>query len=141
MLKFRLILNQASSSLVFNLIYLSEEPIDFRITFMEAFPSQEFSPPQISKNMSLFRQTFTDFDVEMLRFKIEVSLISELPQDYSFMAKLQNSFNDESTSDCVIQCNGIDFYTHQYILKQRSPHFSDLLSKIGEKEEKKSRYQ
>ena len=133
LLKFRLILNPASSSLDFNLIYLSEEPIDFRITFMETDQMQECSP-QIRENMSLFSQNFTESDVKILRFKIEVSLIS---QDFSFMAKLQNSFNDESTSDFVIQCRGEHFYTHQYILKQRSPYFSDLLSKIGENEEKK----
>ena len=86
--------------------------------------------------MSLFSQTFTESDLKTLRFKIEVSLISVLPQDYSFMAKLQNSFNDEDTSDCVIQCRGVNFYTHQFILKQRSPHFLDILSKIGEKKGK-----
>ena len=139
MLKFRLILSQVSSNLDFNLIYLSEEPIHFRITFMKKFPSQESFPPQIRENMYLFSQNFTEYDVKMLRFKIEISLISELPQDYSFMAKLQNSFNDcsdSSSSDCVIQCKGVNFYTHQYILKQRSPHFLDLLSKIGEKKGK-----
>ena len=137
LLKFRLILNTDSSSLVFNLVYLNEEPINFRITFMKKFPSREVFPPQMRKNMSLFQgkfsQTFNESDLKTLRFKIEVSLISVLPQDYSFMAKLQNSFNDEDTSDCVIQCRGVNFYTHQFILKQRSPHFLDILSKIGEK--------
>ena len=136
LLKFRLILNPDSSSLVFNLVYLNEEPINFRITFMKKFPSGEFFPPQMRKNMSLFSQTFTESDLKTLRFKIEVSLISVLPQDYSFMAKIQNSFNDKDTSDCVIQCRGVNFYTHQFILKQRSPHFLDILSKIGEKKGK-----
>ena len=134
LLKFRLILNPKSSSLVFSLAYLNEEPINFRITFMKKIPSGEiFFPPQMRKNMYLFSQTFTGSDLKTLRFKIEVSLISVLPQDYSFMAKLQNSFNDKHTSDCVIQCRGVNFYTHQLILKQRSPHFLDILSKIGEK--------
>ena len=130
LLKFRLTLNQTSSSFDFQLIYLSEEPIDVRITFLEPNQLQEFSP-QIRKNMDLFSQKFTVLDVEKLRFKIEVSLISELSPS-SFMAKLQNSFNDESTSDCIIQCRGVQFYTHQYILKQRSPHFLGILSQIGE---------
>ena len=111
LLKFRLILNPDSSGLVFNLVYLNEEPINFRITFMKKeFPSREFFPPHMRKNMVLFSQTFTESDLKTLRFKIEVSLISVLPQDYSFMAKLQNSFNDEDTSDCVIQCGGISSF-------------------------------
>ena len=45
----------------------------------------------------------------------------------SMLTRIAKSFNDKTSSDFVVQCQGKEFYVHQYILTQQSEYFEGLL--------------
>jgi hypothetical protein len=48
-------------------------------------------------------------------------------QDLPLPTQIASSFNDESSSDFIVECQEKKFYVHQYILRQRSKYFAGLL--------------
>ena len=57
-----------------------------------------------------------------------ISLSLKMPsQDLPLPTQIAISFNDESSSDFIVECQEKLFYVHQYILRQRSGYFAGLL--------------
>ena len=111
----------------FQLIYLSEDPIDCKVKWND-------KKPEILQNMTcgnqvsqkIFRyNTYLDC---IMCSDITISLSLKMPsQGLPLTTQIASSFNDESSSDFIVECQEKLFYVHQYILMQRSEYFAGLL--------------
>ena len=114
----------------YKLIYLSEDPIDCKI-------QRSKEKPEFLQNVTFGNQVFERVNCYNInpmtsqhwtKFTISISLSLKLPsQDFPLLTQISRSFNDESSSDFVVECKGKEFYVHQYILRQRSEYFAGLL--------------
>jgi hypothetical protein len=138
LLKFHLIFsytlspgNEPREKCEFKLIYLSEDPIDCKIITSGSVRKK----PQLLQNLTCGNQLYekmTDFsDITIFGAKhtyIIVALsLKKKSQELSLLTQISNSFNDESSSDFIIECQEKEFHVHQYIIKQRSEYFAGLL--------------
>ena len=60
--------------------------------------------------------------------QIFISLsLKKASQDLPLLSQISSTFNDESSSDFIVESQGKEFHVHKYILRQRSEYFAGLL--------------
>ena len=114
----------------FQLIYLSEDPIDCKVKWDD-------KEPEIVQNLTCGKQVYekivrvdppTGYELMVVARDITISLFLKIPsKDLPLPTQIASSFNDESSSDFIIECQEKEFHVHQYIIKQRSEYFEGLL--------------
>jgi hypothetical protein len=111
----------------FQLIYLSEDPINFKVTW-------NGEQPKFLQNMTggnqVFKKIFPyDTCLDCIMFNdITISLSLKMPsQELPLLSQISSTFNHESSSDFIVECQGKEFHVHRYILRQRSEYFAGLL--------------
>ena len=114
----------------YKLIYLSEDPIDCKIQRNKENP--EFLQNVTSGNqvfVTVFRYTSNPISGHSWsQQKITISLSLKMTRkDFPLLTQISSSFNDKMSSDFVIECQGKEFYVHQYILRERSEYFAGML--------------
>jgi len=144
-LKFNTIITKAHSARgekrKFQLIYLSEDPIDCKVKWDD-------KEPEIVQNLTCGKQVYEKivrvdppiaYELLVVFRDITISLSLKDPsKDLPLPTQIASSFNDEKSSDFIIECQEKEFHVHQYILKQRSEYFAGLLrNNCMERENKK----
>ena len=125
----------------FQLIYLSEDPIDCKV-------KRNNKEPEIVQNLTCGKQVYEKiisydkvigYELLVVARDITISLSLKMPsKDLPLPTQIASSFNDESSSDFIIECQEKEFHVHQYIIKQRSEYFAGLLrNNCMEKENKR----
>jgi hypothetical protein len=114
----------------FRLIYLSEDPIDCKV-------KRNNKEPEIVQNLTCGKQVYEKiiscdhiigYELLVVARDITISLSLKMPsKDLPLPTQIASSFNDESSSDFIIECQEKEFHVHQYIIKQRSEYFAGLL--------------
>ena len=102
------------------------------------------------KNLDLQEQKQLEIGNELVNFVYELDELKYAPQvefcvglslDISYQMKsnlISRNFNDQSSSDFIIECQNKKFYVHQMILKDQSEYFGAILrNDCKENEEKK----
>ena len=113
----------------FKLIYLSEDPIDCKIV------NRATKKSVFLQNLICGNQLYEKMEVIPIKSRsicrpinITISLSLKMPsKDFPLLSKISSSFNDEKSSDFIVECHKKEFYVHQYILKQQSEYFAGLL--------------
>jgi len=111
------------------LMYLSEDPIDCKIVD----PKRATKKPKFLQNLTCGNQVYemTNVGNANSRFgsaQIFISLsLKKASQDLPLLSQISSTFNDESSSDFIVESQGKEFHVHKYILRQRSEYFAGLL--------------
>jgi len=111
------------------LMYLSEDPIDCKIVD----PKSPTKKPKFLQNLTCGNQVYEMMSLvspnsRLLRHDLLISLsLKKASQDLPLLSQISSTFNDESSSDFIVECQGKEFHVHKYILRQRSKYFAGLL--------------
>jgi hypothetical protein len=111
-------------------MYLSEDPIDCKIVD----PKRATKKPKFLQNLTCGNQVYEmmknvvnansrlDFP-RLANINILISLSLKVPsQDLPLLSQISSTFNDESSSDFIVECQGKEFHVHK-----RSEYFAGLL--------------
>ena len=143
-LKFKLVVKDTEEKkrrIKFKLIYLSEEKIDckFEEDYLE---KREQKQLKMGDTLVKFVCQPADVLIEDFRFN-QFSFSIGLTFDASSQMKcnlLSRKFNDQSSSDFIVECQNEKFHVHEMILKDQSEYFEAILrNDCLEKKEKKLR--
>ena len=140
-LKFKLILKDTKDEdtdqeiIKFKLIYVNEESIECKFE---------------EKDLDLQEQKHLEIGDELVNLVYEVDKLKCVPEvefciglSLNISGKMKSNlisrnFNDESSSDFIIECQDKKFYVHQMILKDQGEYFGAILrNDCKENEEKK----
>ena len=118
--KFKLVVSEdGRKRFKFKLIYVSEQPIDCKIK-IASFPSAILEHLTIGDEVETF--ACKKEDLKKVYFSIGVLVIKATSMSNDFARK----FNDPSTSDFIVHCQGKQFYVHQDALKEKSKYFDAI---------------
>ena len=135
-LKFKLILKETDQEIIkLKLIYLNEESIECKIE-EKYLDFQEQKNLNISDKLANFVYTIDELkDEPRVEFCIGLSLNISCEMKSNLISR---NFNDQSSSDFIIECQDKKFYVHQMILKDQGEYFGAILrNDCKENEEKK----
>ena len=129
-LKFKLVVKdiEQGGRIKFKLIYLSEEKIDCKFE-EEDFGIQEQKQLKIGDTLVKLVCEPSDFLIEdshVIDFSFSIGLAFDVSSQMksNFMSR---KFNDQSTSDFVVECQNEKFHVHKIILKDQSEYFEAIL--------------
>ena len=123
--KFKLVVNEDGPRKInFKLIYVSEEPIDCKIK-IDHCPSAIVEHLTIGDELKTYQYMKENLKIiPIVDFGLSVLVITTTSMNNVIAEK----FNEPSTSDFRIYCQGKHFYVHQRILREKSEFFKALLS-------------
>ena len=140
-LKFKLILNETKDEetdeeiIKFKLIYLNEESIECKFE-EKHLDFEEQKRLEIGNKLVNFVYELDELkDYPWVEFCIGLSLNISGEMKSNLVSR---NFNDQSSSDFIIECQDKKFYVHQMILKDQGEYFEAILrNDCKENEEKK----
>ena len=106
----------------FKLTYVSEETIHCKIK-LRNHPSAILEHMNIGDELKVFN--CKKENVGNVYFGISVLVITTTSTNFARM------FNNPSSSDFIVNCQGKQFYVHQRILRERSEYFEAILLMIA----------
>ena len=129
-LKFKLVVKdtEQGSRIKFKLIYLSEEKIDCKFEEVDLGIQEQ---KQLKSGDTLVKLVYEPSDVligdtRVIDFSFSIGLTFDASSQMkcNFMSR---KFNDQSTSDFVVECQNEKFHVHKIILKDQSEYFEAIL--------------
>ena len=129
--KFKLIVKDTEEKnrrIKFKLIYLSEEKIDCKFEEQDLEIQEQ---KQLKTGDTLVKLVYEPadcmfMDSRVIDFSFSIGFIfdASLQMKSNFMSR---KFNDQSSSDFIVQCQNEKFYVHEMILKDQSEYFEAIL--------------
>ena len=131
-LKFKLVVKDTEEKkrrIKFKLIYLSEEKIDCK--FEEDYLEKR-EQKQLKMGDTLIKLTCKPSDIlyedsrDVIAFNFSIGLSFDVSSRMkcNFMSR---KFDDQSSSDFIVECRNEKFYVHEMILKDQSEYFEAIL--------------
>ena len=134
LLKFKLVVKDTekkSRRIKFKLIYLSEEIIDCKFEEYKETGLEVQEQKQLKIGDTLVKLVYKPADcmiddsrIIYFSFSIGLSFDVSCQMHCNFMSR---KFNDQSTSDFIVECQNEKFYVHEMILKDQSEYFGAIL--------------